>query len=149
MSSYFEPAGPRAGVNGLMMTRFVAQGTLVATNAVAGTYVDFGGIFTTNITTIAGDQVHIVVQSNGKKDVGGAGTVVVDRGGIKLPASGVNSSVYLDASTAPTYVPFTLEYWDAPGAGTFTYKPQLFTSDANTAHAGNGGQCQYIVEIWR
>jgi hypothetical protein len=131
-----------------MKSRFINTAALNVTNSSAGSYVNFGGSFTTTVTTLANDQVMCRVQTLIRKETGGFAAFVIDQSGTKLPTTGPTSSVLL-SNVYGVDVPALLETWIVPGAGTFTYKPQVYTNDANTAKAGDTGYCTFVVEVWQ
>lgn len=133
-----------AGANGRLVSRYIYSTSTNVTNTGAGTYVDFGGSFTTTVTTLAGDQVHVTVMGNANKQTSTWGKVVTDRSGTKLG----NAYVYF-ANTGAADIPFMLDIWDVPGAGTFTYKPQAYNNDTAAINVGDNVPMQFCVEVWR
>lgn len=129
----------------VLVSRYLVNDAVNATKAGAG-YADFGGNYTATVTTLAGDKVCVRVNALLRKLVGGQANIIIDRGGTKLPEAGGGPA---SSNVLGSVVPAMLEVWDTPGAGTFTYKAQVYTDDANTAGAGLGARAQMVVEVWR
>lgn len=147
------PAVPSVQINGsakraLMLADFqqVFGPSVQVLNAVATTYANWAGGAIT-VTTNATDKVKLKIIGMMRKSTGGIGSIVVDRGGTKLPGVGVTS--FVQAQNIGIYEPFNFEYVDIPGAGTFTYQVQVWTSDANTMDMGGGVAVTFITEVWR
>jgi len=130
-----------------MVKRVKVNAALTVVTAGAAGYVDFGAGFNTTLTTLAGDEICIRIQSVGRKLTSGFGAVVVDvDAGTKLPGP-ADSSVVFDISAEVK--PFAYEYWYAPGAGAHALKPQIYSNDVGIAGAGFAHFCQVLYEVWR
>ena len=120
----------------------------VNVNVSTATYVDLTGM-TATITTITGDQVCVRIQGNFYKATAGNMAVVVDRSGTKVGGDTTGSSVYASFIAGTPSRSFLKEVWDAPAAGTYTYKGQGWNDDTNAASFGGGQSMQFVCEIWR
>lgn len=147
------PAVPAYQFNGgvhrtLMLADFqqVFGPSVQVLNSTLGTYQNWvGGAIT--VTTNATDKVKLKIVGMMRKSTGGIGSIIVDRGGTRLPGAGVTS--FVQAQNIGIYEPFNFEYIDVPTAGTFTYQVQVWTSDANQMDMGGGVAVTFITEVWR